>query len=36
VHATVHLRGPQSQLDAIARSVFGASLDEIQTLGGKR
>jgi hypothetical protein len=36
VHATVHLRGPQSQLDAVARSVFGASLDEIQAFGGKR
>jgi hypothetical protein len=36
VHATVHLRGPESQLDAIARSVFGASLEEIESLGASK
>jgi hypothetical protein len=36
VHATVHLRGPQSQLDAVARTVFGASLEQIQSLGSGR
>lgn len=30
VHRTMHLSGPEEKLDAIARSTFGVSLDEIK------
>ncbi|MHB8524228.1 MAG: DUF6786 family protein [Limisphaerales bacterium] len=29
VHRTIHLRGPEKELDAVARSKLGVSLDEI-------
>ncbi len=31
VHRTFHLQGPQSELDAVARRLFGAGLAEIQS-----
>jgi len=30
VHRTIHLNGPESSLDSVARSVLGVSLDEIK------
>jgi len=31
IHRTIHLSGPEAELDAIARAALGVSLDQIKT-----